>query len=332
MPIYNSEKYICQCLDSIINQTLTDIEIILINDGSTDESLEILKTYVNKDKRIKLFTQENKGVSEARNRGIKESSGEYIGFVDIDDFIDVKMYESLYYNAKNNNSDMHICAFNEILDKKVNIIDKPLGLFQILRGSNIRRNYVDLIINNEDLALLPVWNKIYNANFIKENKIYFDTNRVVAEDRFFNINVMLKANIISSQNDKLYNYNRNNEMSATNRYNDKMIERYLEEKRDILDFIIKSECTMARLNKFKSQHYTKIFYQLLYYSMIEIKNGSISLTKLNRLKDILNKKEFIESLNFIKNESRSISILITVIKLNLYGFVYILLYLKSKEI
>ena len=96
VPIYNAEAYLNRCLDSIINQTYSDLEIILINDGSTDNSLDICLEYASKDKRIVVYNQTNKGISKARNKGIELATGDYIGFVDSDDIISPRMYETLY--------------------------------------------------------------------------------------------------------------------------------------------------------------------------------------------------------------------------------------------
>jgi glycosyltransferase involved in cell wall biosynthesis len=96
IPVYNTEKYIRKCLESAINQTLTDIEIICINDGSTDNSLSILYEYAAKDSRIRVFTKTNEGVAKARNLGLRHARGEYIGFIDSDDFVDEKYFEELY--------------------------------------------------------------------------------------------------------------------------------------------------------------------------------------------------------------------------------------------
>src|SRR5690625_1641691 len=95
IPIYNVENYLEKCLNSVINQTLNEIEIILINDGSPDESLNICKIYQNKDKRIKIINQKNHGVSHARNQGIKIATGQYIGFIDPDDWVEPFMFEKL---------------------------------------------------------------------------------------------------------------------------------------------------------------------------------------------------------------------------------------------
>ena len=106
IPIYNTEKYLRKCLDSVCNQTLSDIEIICVNDCSTDNSLEILEEYASKDNRIKLIDfKENKGAAVARNAGIDEAKGEYIGFVDSDDFIDLDFYEKLYNKAVKSGAD-----------------------------------------------------------------------------------------------------------------------------------------------------------------------------------------------------------------------------------
>ena len=109
IPVYNVEEYLNECLDSITNQTLEGIEIICIDDGSTDNSPNLLKEYQKKDQRIKIITKENGGQATARNLGIKEAHGEYIAFIDSDDFIEPEMLEKLYTKAKNNNLDIAMC-------------------------------------------------------------------------------------------------------------------------------------------------------------------------------------------------------------------------------
>ena len=109
IPVYNVEQYLPKCLDSIINQTLKDIEIICINDGSTDNSLSILKEYASKDDRMIIIDKENKGQGIARNLGIKKAKGKYIGFVDPDDWVDIQMFEKMYNQAQKLNSEIVIC-------------------------------------------------------------------------------------------------------------------------------------------------------------------------------------------------------------------------------
>ena len=112
VPIYNAEKYLEQCIDSIINQTLKDIEIILIDDGSTDSCSEICKKYLS-DSRVTYYRKENEGLAAARADGIARANGEYIGFVDSDDWIKPYMYEKMYNAAKSNDSDIVFCNCQE---------------------------------------------------------------------------------------------------------------------------------------------------------------------------------------------------------------------------
>ena len=120
IPVYNVSKYLRDCLDSVINQSFQNIEIICINDGSTDDSLEILKEYSSKDNRIIIIDKKNAGVSAARNDGIEKSSGEYLFCIDSDDYIDNDFIEVFYNNAKKNDSDLVVLSTFWNLDKRVN--------------------------------------------------------------------------------------------------------------------------------------------------------------------------------------------------------------------
>lgn len=130
VPIYNGESFINKCLDSIINQTYTNIEIVIINDGSTDETEELCNIYVEKYNNIKLYNQNNQGLSQARNKGLEISSGEYIGYVDIDDFIEPNMYAELIRLLEKNNLDIISCVdtdddkFNNVYVNDNNLIIK----------------------------------------------------------------------------------------------------------------------------------------------------------------------------------------------------------------
>ena len=171
VPIYNSEKFLQKCLDSLQRQTLKDIEIILINDGSTDNSEEIINNYLKADSRFKYFKQENKGQAVARNRGLEIARGEYISFVDSDDYIDLNMLEELY-NAANGKYDIVVCDFYlTYLDKSPSdvysfILDNPGGLIS-------SKDYL--------FAGAGPWNKIYKNSFLKKNKFKFPEG-IIYED------------------------------------------------------------------------------------------------------------------------------------------------------
>ena len=130
VPVYNVDKYLEECLDSIVNQTLNDIEIICVNDGSTDGSLKILEDYASKDDRIKIITQENGGLSVARNTGIDVAKGEYLSFVDSDDFIGLEMFDKMYDQAHSQDLDILFCK-TYLYDDVTGDIDDKSSFFNL---------------------------------------------------------------------------------------------------------------------------------------------------------------------------------------------------------
>ncbi len=139
IPVYNVEKYLQRCLDSVVNQTLKDIEIICVNDGSTDNSAIILEEFSKKDERIKIVNQKNGGLSRARNTGLEHSNGDYIGFLDSDDWIDLDYYEKLHDAAERNNCDI---AFADFIRKNEKNHKVRLGL---------KKEYVSAKLNTRNL-------------------------------------------------------------------------------------------------------------------------------------------------------------------------------------
>lgn len=164
IPVYNSEKYLKKCIDSILNQTMKDIEIILINDGSTDRSEEIIDNYIKEDRgNIIKYNQENAGQAVARNKGIELAKGEFISFIDSDDYIDKCMLEDLYNEAKTKQLDIVICDYFE--DIKGNLIYKK----QILREhTELIKDYI--------LFVAGPCNKIIKTEILKKNNIKFPEN------------------------------------------------------------------------------------------------------------------------------------------------------------
>jgi len=175
IPVYNREKYLKQCLDSVINQTLQNIEIICINDGSTDKSLEILNEYRKKDGRIKIIDQKNQGAGLARNNGLKIAKGEYIGFVDSDDWIDLNFYETLFTEAKKYGADLARTLYVYEFQKhsKEDNINKTI-LEKKSKGELLNVNEHSVVI----------WNAIYKRELLQKNNIYFDKLQGVVDVPF----------------------------------------------------------------------------------------------------------------------------------------------------
>lgn len=176
IPVYNTEKYLRQCLDSVVNQTLKDIEIICVNDGSTDNSLNILKEYKEKDNRIKVFNVENHGVSYARNLGLNHVSGEYVVFIDSDDYVNDVFIEELYNNELETFSDL-VFSGRILKNKDDKIISKWIPKKEI--SYNPINDYDDFT------QWHTVVEKLFKYDIIKQNRLYFDETLCYGEDSLF---------------------------------------------------------------------------------------------------------------------------------------------------
>lgn len=200
IPVYNVEKYISKCLDSIVNQTYKNIEIIIVNDGSTDRSGLICDEYAKRYNNIRVFHKENAGVSSARNLGIDNSSGEYIAFVDPDDYIDKNMYEILHKELIKSKSDISMVSFSYIKEEK--IIDEDNSKDEIIfTKQEVLDRYFNRIKPFDSSFL---WNKLFKK-ILFEN-VRLDTELVIQEDTEVLIRIFNKVNSIAYIGIPLYSY------------------------------------------------------------------------------------------------------------------------------
>ena len=196
IPVYNTEKYLRCCLDSVTEQTLRDIEIVCVNDGSTDGSLAILRKYAAKDKRIIVINQANKGLSAARNAGLKIATADYISFIDSDDFVYVAFLEQLYHAIQNNNSDIAGCDFVKIRGSREYLPSN--------KGSEkIYESALNVLLNRKNFIHFNVWNKLYRRELIREIPFI---EGMYYEDWVFNTCVFAKAKSFVWINVPLYGY------------------------------------------------------------------------------------------------------------------------------
>lgn len=187
VPIYNVEKYLSKCVDSILNQSFKDFELILVNDGSTDESGKICDAYSLKDKRIKVIHQSNKGVGSACNVGINCAIGEYIAFIDPDDYIHENMYEILYKASIKDEADIVICNFYLVDEQTEMLLDsKPSikGIFDSIQsGIDCLKDFIDWTIIIFSLGISSIKN-LFNNIYFPEGLIYED--EYIAHKLFLN--------------------------------------------------------------------------------------------------------------------------------------------------
>lgn len=191
-----------ECLDSIMNQSLREIEIIIINDGSTDNSREIILGYAEKDSRIIFMDSVNEGVSSARNKGIDKATGKYIGFVDADDYIETTMYQRLFDIAEEKLAPLAICNAMEVSDKVEFKGRLPLKNECVL-VSDKAGLLLDFLSFKYDSAN---WNKIYATDIIKHNNLEFEKQLSIWEDLLFNLQFVAYVNKIVVLKEGLYYY------------------------------------------------------------------------------------------------------------------------------
>lgn len=219
IPVYNVESYLCKCLKSAITQTLKDIEIIVVNDGSTDSSGTIIKSFLDIDKRIVLIDKENGGLSSARNMGIKVAHGEFIAFLDSDDSIEPTFLEKMYCYAKETNSDIVMCNYSKVIEKNGHIISGYRNIKNNTVFSSeeaVHKIILDLSIQNY------AWDKIYKRNLFIEHNIFYPVG-MYYEDMPTTFRLFFYANQVAYLNEYLYNYLQR-ENSITKSFNEKHIE------------------------------------------------------------------------------------------------------------
>ena len=313
IPVYNVAKYLRECLDSAINQSLKDIEIICVNDGSTDNSLEILEEYAQKDPRVKVLSIDNKGISIARNYGIVHATGKYIGFIDSDDYINEYMFEKLYISCEQNDLDLAMCKIS-LFDNQTGEFYNELDYYNL----GVFDGFEKEIFNSDDTIsftndiVVNAYNKLYRRTLLDDNFIYFPP-KLIFEDEIFFIKTYLTAKRISIVNEFLYYYRVNREGSITylekeNNYVD-MVYIYKREreifkehsKYDEYKVLLANRMLFLILARYTQTHpkYKENFYNVLKEDLTEvlkdeeIKNN-ISLNVKNRVMKIIESENYEE--------------------------------------
>lgn len=273
IPVYNNEKFLEKCLTSVLNQTLKDIEIIIINDGSTDGSLAILENYQNMNPNIILVNQPNAGQAVAINRALDLACGEYVAFVDADDYVEPHMMETLYQEAKANNLDLVICNFSKVdtQGKLLSYHDHSNFEHKILERNQVIREF---LLNRKELVEGFSWNKLIKLSLFKDFNIRYPN--IKYEDIPTIFSILTKINRCKYINDNLYYYVQH-AGSITNTKNKENIIGFIDSIEMIQDILIKENL----LFEFADEYFVYKINNLLskYTSSIEIINESEELTK-----------------------------------------------------
>lgn len=234
IPVYNSERYLNKCIDSILHQTYRNLEVICIDDGSTDHSVEIVKEYIFKDKRVKLYRNEAKGVSAARNYGLDKCKGQYVMFVDSDDWIELDICREALKIIENEKADVAIWSYIREYSgcsKYRYVLGDTFRIYQAEDIDILSRKMYGLI--GEELSqpenanvLVTVWGKLYKKDKIQNIKFVDLKDIGTSEDTLFNIEFFHKVTKAIYIPECAYHYRKNNSTSITTKYNPYLYEQW----------------------------------------------------------------------------------------------------------
>lgn len=254
VPVYNVEKYLSNCIDSILKQTYKNIEVIIINDGSIDSSGNICDEYAKKDRRIKVIQQKNSGVSATRNIGIDIATGEYMQFVDSDDYLEYNMVERLI-DAMSDKVNLVICGYKVMDRNKGNVVvnNYICPIERIYQKSEFIMDFGELF--NKGYINSPC-NKLYVTDMIKKINLHFNEGLNMGEDLLFNFEYMKVCEFISTINDSFYNYLNYNSDSLTTGYKKNFFENQQMLFSKIREFLLENECYTEQNKDFIEISYT----------------------------------------------------------------------------
>lgn len=314
VPVYNVEKYLRRCVDSILNQTFSDFELILVDDGSPDNSGMICDEYAKKDNRIKVIHKQNAGVSTARNTGIDKAVGEYLMFVDSDDFIDNAMFEKMV-NRIGNKPDMVIASIKMVCNK---------GEYEYRMGNDIytSKELIEEFCFDKfpRICVCGPCCKLYRLDKIKDNNIRFDELLNLGEDTYFNMQYVLKCTQIISISDICYYYMRDNEKSLFTKFRSY----YYENGKQVFQKVLKTaedlNCAEESVDKYIKDYACGLIYNVGKAIMTSDKNVCIEYMEKLSVDDVLK-----NNMSMLKNNYRNY--LLAKMILNRH---YLLVYYASK--
>ncbi|RHW42799.1 glycosyltransferase family 2 protein [Neobacillus notoginsengisoli] len=276
LPIYNSEKYLVHTIESVLNQSHKEIEVILVDDGSIDNSLQICKQYESSDNRVKVYKKENGGVSAARNFGLNMAGGKYIRFVDSDDLLPEESTSKLVEAAEQQNAQVVIGGFEErkYLKKSKVILERFNGGEEVFSSEEFATKY--LMLKRNKVINAP-WNKLYCRTFLEEKNILFDAGMTLGEDLLFNLSCFRESEKIITILDIVYIY--------MVRPGQGLSQKYYENKFELVSKLLESEMEFTKIFGVNIKEYviTNKINECIYHIESIIGNQNIPFSKKKKL-------------------------------------------------
>ena len=340
IPVYNVEKYIDDCVKTVCAQTLKEIEIILVDDGSTDNGAAVCEQWVQKDARVRLIRQPNQGVSVARNKGIETARGEWIAFIDSDDWIDEGYLEVLYETAVKNQADVGLCGFYyDYPDQMVarwhfekDMLFKGRDEVSQIQIQILAKNMSRVKNNSGDIVGAP-WCKLFNTRFLRDNELRFIPGLRRSQDVVFNLYSFEKAQTVAYVNKQLYHYRQNQE-SICRTFSKKIlsdVDNYLREMKKFIGIYHKEDVIFKEA--FKVKVTTSVYKCLFQYFFDERYPGSRREMK-EELKQYLDQGGFRESIRDVKYKNLELTekVFAFCLKHELIGILQMLVRMRQKFI
>ena len=317
VPIHNAEKTLSRCVESILAQSYKNLEIILVNDGSTDKSLEICQSFVNIDNRVVVIDKNMDGVSSARNFGLNAATGTFIQFVDADDKLKPHMMEKLVETMLKSNADVVICGYDRISGKCVNAKRPKSAVYS--EASTFKDTFVELY---KGAFFNAPWNKLYRRDKIKA---LFDDSISMGEDLLFNLSYFSNCNKISVISDNLYNYNVTAQESLAGKYDDSLLSTQIMLNKKVKEFFE---------NKFECKDFrtiNEVFAKEIYYYLkkLVILSDYDKRIVLEKLKACLNNEDVKNMLNNVTLSDIQVAIVCALMRLKCGFTIYLFFKLKS---
>jgi glycosyltransferase involved in cell wall biosynthesis len=299
IPVYNGEKYIDKCMDKVLNQTYSYIEVILVDDGSTDDSGSICDEYAKEDARVKVYHQKNGGASAAKNKGILNARGKYVVFVDIDDEIESNMIADNVILAESSHADLVLYGFWYYDMDNHKLIPNKLKSCFSGDGTEFFHNFLIQTIDSE--MINPPWNKMIRRRVLMENKILFDTRCPVYEDITFAMELMCYVNMIVVNNKLYYKYFVRSSGSLITKFFDTYFEAVTLFHGNAMDYCDKYDDNRQQIKKFNNLY---VKYVYTHFKQISTQKDLTLQEKYDLIKKIVNNYEFRQTIDRVNLKGR----------------------------
>lgn len=310
VPVYNAQKYLEACVESLIKQTYDNYEVILVNDGSTDQSLEICKLFEKKSEKVKIINQQNSGVSCARNKGLEQATGQYVMFVDADDWIDQEMLSQLAMKVIQTEANFVMCNFIREYSTKSEPISSGFKSSTILEHHEIEEQLILGFIEKKEKELQHIlapfrgpWGKLFDLALIRKHQLKFDNQLIIGEDFLFNLQYLKHCKKALIIEDFYYHY-RSNESSITRKYKEACWPNIYKVTLQKIEEFIKEN----GYNEHAKQQFSQLvikYYLICLNNELRIENPHVLRQQIQHIKEMCHSAYVIESLKTINKLNRN---------------------------